>query len=218
MQSHWLGANLESALAKVWGFHLKVVLLLAEKSAGHATASNYDLLLDNDAILSLISVSVLLQVASFGCQSFALLFDDIEVEMCEADKEIFQSFAAAQVSVTNEVYQHLSQPRFLFCPTEYCATRAVPTVSNSEYLNTIGSKLLPNIDILWTGEWLILFHCCHLVNFNSCSVQARWGLCRIGPLFSKRPPNFITTGLLSPLLQYLAAFHFWQKTPPPPFC
>ena len=58
------------------------------------------------------------QVSSFGCASFALLFDDIEIEMCEADKEIFQSFAQAQVSVTNEVYQHLNQPaKFLFCPT-----------------------------------------------------------------------------------------------------
>lgn len=58
------------------------------------------------------------QVSSFGCKSFALLFDDIEIEMCEADKEIFQSFAQAQVSVTNEVYQYLNQPaKFLFCPT-----------------------------------------------------------------------------------------------------
>ena len=58
------------------------------------------------------------QVTSFGCKSFALLFDDIEIEMCEADKEIFQSFAQAQVSVTNEVYQYLNQPaKFLFCPT-----------------------------------------------------------------------------------------------------
>ena len=58
------------------------------------------------------------QVASFGCKAFALLFDDIDVDMCEADKEVFQSIAHAQVSVTNEVYQHLEQPTtFLFCPT-----------------------------------------------------------------------------------------------------
>ena len=58
------------------------------------------------------------QVASFGCKAFALLFDDIDVDMSEADKAVFLSFAQAQVSVTNEVYQHLNQPaRFLFCPT-----------------------------------------------------------------------------------------------------
>lgn len=81
-----------------------------------------------------------------------MLFDDIEPEMSEADKEVFQSFAHAQVSVTNEVYQHLGQPRFLLCPTQYCATRAVPNVTNSEYLNTLGSKLAQEIDIMWTGN------------------------------------------------------------------
>jgi hypothetical protein len=43
----------------------------------------------------------LLQVSQFGCQAFALLFDDIEPEMSEADKEVFQSFAHAQVSEKN---------------------------------------------------------------------------------------------------------------------
>ena len=38
------------------------------------------------------------QVAQFGCTAFALLFDDIEPEMSESDKEAFQSFAQAQVS------------------------------------------------------------------------------------------------------------------------
>ncbi|XP_030766914.1 protein O-GlcNAcase isoform X2 [Sitophilus oryzae] len=91
------------------------------------------------------------QVSQFGCTAFALLFDDIEPEMSEADKEIFQSFAQAQVSITNEIFQHLGQPKFLLCPTQYCSTRAVPNVTNSEYLNTLGSKLAQEIDIMWTG-------------------------------------------------------------------
>lgn len=92
------------------------------------------------------------QVSQFGCCAFALLFDDIESEMSEADKEIFQSFAHAQVSVTNDIYQHLGQPKFLLCPTQYCSTRAIPNVANSEYLNTLGSKLAQGIDIFWTGK------------------------------------------------------------------
>lgn len=40
------------------------------------------------------------QVSQFGCTAFALLFDDIEPEMSEADKEVFQSFAHAQVCIT----------------------------------------------------------------------------------------------------------------------
>ncbi|CAB3257687.1 unnamed protein product [Arctia plantaginis] len=95
------------------------------------------------------------QVSQFGCTCFALLFDDIEPEMSEADKQIFQSFAHAQVSVTNEIHQHLGCPRFLLCPTQYCSTRAVPTVNNSEYLNTLGTKLSQQIDIMWTGPKVI---------------------------------------------------------------
>lgn len=95
------------------------------------------------------------QVATFGCEAFALLFDDIESEMCEPDKEMFQSFAHAQVAVTNELYNHLGGPKFLFCPTQYCSTRAVPSVTRSEYLTTIGNKLAQDVDILWTGSKVI---------------------------------------------------------------
>ncbi|CAG0881623.1 unnamed protein product [Darwinula stevensoni] len=95
------------------------------------------------------------QVAEFGCEAFALLFDDILPEMSEADKEVFQSFAHAQVSVTNEVHQHTGCKHFMFCPTQYCSSRAVPDVPNSEYLTTIGSKLERSIDIMWTGPKVI---------------------------------------------------------------
>lgn len=38
--------------------------------------------------------------------------------MCPADKEVFSSFAHAQVSLTNEIYQYVGEPEtFLFCPT-----------------------------------------------------------------------------------------------------
>lgn len=57
--------------------------------------------------------------------------------------------------MTNEMYQHLSQPTFLICPTQYCAARATPNVSNSEYLNTLGAKLPQEIDIMWTGPKVI---------------------------------------------------------------
>ena len=43
-------------------------------------------------------------------------------------------------------------PDFCFILSEYCASRAVPTVSESEYLRTIGNKLLPGIEIFWTGK------------------------------------------------------------------
>ncbi|XP_040923490.1 protein O-GlcNAcase isoform X1 [Betta splendens] len=96
------------------------------------------------------------QVTHFGCKSFALLFDDIDHNMCPADKEVFSSFAHAQVSITNEIYQYLGEPEtFLFCPTEYCGTFCYPNVSQSPYLHTVGEKLLPNIDVLWTGPKVV---------------------------------------------------------------
>ena len=36
--------------------------------------------------------------------------------------------------------------------TEYCGSRAVPSVLESLYLQHIGSELDPGIDILWTDE------------------------------------------------------------------
>lgn len=96
------------------------------------------------------------QVKQFGCKSFSLLFDDIEREMCPADKQAFSTFAHAQVAIANEVFQHLGQPEvFLFCPTDYCASFCTPNVSQSAYLHTVGEKLLPGIDILWTGPKVV---------------------------------------------------------------
>ena len=47
----------------------------------------------------------------------------------------------------------LLKQMFMLSFSEYCASRAVPNVSLSEYLNTIGSKLLPGVDIMWTGTY-----------------------------------------------------------------
>uniref|UniRef100_A0A6Q2ZGJ4 Protein O-GlcNAcase n=1 Tax=Esox lucius TaxID=8010 RepID=A0A6Q2ZGJ4_ESOLU len=93
------------------------------------------------------------QVTHFGCKSFALLFDDIDHNMCPADKEVFSSFAHAQVSITNEIFQYLGEPEtFLFCPTEYCGTFCYPSVAQSPYLHTVGEKLLPGVEVLWTAD------------------------------------------------------------------
>lgn len=36
--------------------------------------------------------------------------------------------------------------------TEYCGTFCYPNVAQSPYLHTVGEKLLPDIEVLWTGE------------------------------------------------------------------
>ncbi|XP_030804319.1 protein O-GlcNAcase-like [Camarhynchus parvulus] len=96
------------------------------------------------------------QVAALGCRSFALLFDDIDPCMCQADRDVFPSLAQAQASVANQVYQELGQPSvFLFCPTEYCSSLCSPSPSQSCYLQTIGHKLLPGIAVIWTGPKVV---------------------------------------------------------------
>lgn len=95
------------------------------------------------------------QLVGLGCRSFAILFDDIEPSINEKDKEIFKNYAAAQVSVTNMIYDHLNRPKFLFCPTEYCESRAVPNVTNSSYLNALGTGLHQNIGIMWSGPRVV---------------------------------------------------------------
>eukprot|EP00794_Sanderia_malayensis_P005325 gene5325-5994_t len=96
------------------------------------------------------------QVADLGCTSFALLFDDIEPELSLPDKQDFDSFADAQVFITNQIYEHVGNPAmFLFCPTEYCTTRAKPSVEKSKYLQVLGKSLNENIGILWTGPKVV---------------------------------------------------------------
>ncbi|XP_075276288.1 protein O-GlcNAcase-like isoform X3 [Opisthocomus hoazin] len=96
------------------------------------------------------------QVAAMGCHSFALLFDDINPCMCQADRDVFPSLAQAQATVANEVYRELGQPSiFLFCPTEYCSSLCSPSPSQSCYLLTLGQELLPGIGVIWTGPKVV---------------------------------------------------------------
>lgn len=96
------------------------------------------------------------QLVSLGCRSFAILFDDIDRDLCEADTLKFPSLAHCQVALTNLIYEYLGRPRvFMFCPTEYCGSRAQPSVKESPYLKHIGESLHPDIDVMWTGPKVI---------------------------------------------------------------
>lgn len=41
---------------------------------------------------------------------------------------------------------------FFSLHSEYCGTFCYPNVSQSPYLRTVGEKLLPGIEVLWTGK------------------------------------------------------------------
>uniref|UniRef100_A0A8C8F5Q1 Protein O-GlcNAcase n=1 Tax=Oncorhynchus tshawytscha TaxID=74940 RepID=A0A8C8F5Q1_ONCTS len=133
-----------------------ITLISAAKEYGiefiYAISPGLDITFSNQKEVSTLKRK-LDQVTHFGCKSFALLFDDIDHNMCPADKEVFSSFAHAQVSITNEIFQYLGEPEtFLFCPTEYCGTFCYPNVAQSPYLHTVGEKLLPGIEVLWTAD------------------------------------------------------------------
>ncbi|KAI7814585.1 protein O-GlcNAcase isoform X2 [Triplophysa rosa] len=121
----------------------------------YAISPGQDIVFSSSCDLTLLKRK-LRQVAELGCHAFALLFDDIDHSMCQADREGFSSFAHAQVTVANEIFRFLGNPPvFLFCPTEYCSSLCTPSVSKSPYLLTIGEDLLPGISIIWTGKKVI---------------------------------------------------------------
>ncbi|XP_055055331.1 protein O-GlcNAcase isoform X1 [Misgurnus anguillicaudatus] len=121
----------------------------------YALSPGQDIVFSSSCDLTLLKRK-LRQVTDLGCHAFALLFDDIDHSMCQADTEAFSSFAHAQVTVANEIFRFLGEPPvFLFCPTEYCNSLCTPSVSKSPYLLTIGEDLLPGISIIWTGKKVI---------------------------------------------------------------
>uniref|UniRef100_UPI0037E907A8 protein O-GlcNAcase isoform X2 n=1 Tax=Semicossyphus pulcher TaxID=241346 RepID=UPI0037E907A8 len=134
-------------------------LILEAQSRGlrfvYALSPGQDIVFSSACDLTLLKRK-LRQVSDLGCQAFAILFDDIDHSMCQADSETFSSFAHAQVTVTNEIFRFLGEPPiFLFCPTEYCGSLCSPSVSKSPYLQTVGEDLLPNITVVWTGSKVI---------------------------------------------------------------
>uniref|UniRef100_A0A674CAY6 Si:dkey-183c6.8 n=1 Tax=Salmo trutta TaxID=8032 RepID=A0A674CAY6_SALTR len=83
----------------------------------YSLSPGQDIVFSSSCDLSLLKRK-LRQVSKLGCQAFAILFDDIDHSLCQADSQAFSSFAHAQVSVANEIYRFLGEPPvFLFCPT-----------------------------------------------------------------------------------------------------
>jgi len=99
------------------------------------------------------------QVHDLGARDFAILFDDINPNLAEADRQRFGTPAAAQAFVGNEVLRWARDgdagARVLFCPTEYCGRFAEPSVAASPYLRTLGEQLAPEVHVLWTGPEII---------------------------------------------------------------
>jgi hypothetical protein len=77
-------------------------------------SSRYKVTIDFQTVCS---VFIKLQVKGLGCTNFAILFDDIEPDLCEEDEVQFRTVANAQCSIANDLYKKLEPEVFLFCPT-----------------------------------------------------------------------------------------------------
>ena len=99
------------------------------------------------------------QLAGIGVTDFSLLFDDIPDTMLAQDRAVFDSFADAQATLSNEIWSVLRSEcggeRFLFCPTPYCGRMERAQLGGKGYLDRLGERLDPSIDIFWTGPEII---------------------------------------------------------------
>ncbi|MGM0443437.1 MAG: beta-N-acetylglucosaminidase domain-containing protein [Fibrobacterota bacterium] len=86
-----------------------------------------------------------------GAQTFALLFDDIELSLPDSARQIYGNAARAQIQVLSLLQRHFPEKEFLFCPTVY--SRQLNTGSEAkEYLQIVSEELPPNTRMFWTGE------------------------------------------------------------------
>jgi len=124
----------------------------------YALSPGLDIRYSNEAELGLLQKRFE-QMLALGCQNFALLFDDIPDRMAAEDQERWGSFASAQCHVANAMFRWTRErspdARFLFCPTPYCGRMVERKLGGEGYLSTIGRKLLPEIDVFWTGPEII---------------------------------------------------------------
>ncbi|XP_065641313.1 protein O-GlcNAcase [Hydra vulgaris] len=121
----------------------------------YSISPGLDIVFSSDVDVQLLQEK-LTQVQLLGCSSFAILFDDIEPELCLTDKSEFRSFGEAQMVLINKIYNFLGEVKIMMmCPTEYCDSRAKPNIETSEYLKTLGDGLHKDIHILWTGEKVV---------------------------------------------------------------
>ncbi|HKI55839.1 MAG TPA: beta-N-acetylglucosaminidase domain-containing protein [Trueperaceae bacterium] len=94
------------------------------------------------------------QVLGLGARTVALLFDDVPRQLRPEDAERYGRLAAAQAETANRVHAQVlagGGDALLFCPTDYCAAMARPSVAESAYLRELGERLDPAIEVFWTG-------------------------------------------------------------------
>ena len=86
------------------------------------------------------------QILDLGCQNFAVLYDDLDtilaIHLAVAPGSVAGEQAATANQLLNALKSSSSTSSLIFCPTEYCARKAIPSVKDSAYLRTLGKEFL----------------------------------------------------------------------------
>ena len=91
-------------------------------------------------------VEKLEKMYALGVRTFAVFFDDIWGEGAKGDKQ-----AGLLNYVTDEfVRKHQDVEPLIMCPTQYNKAW-----SGGDYLSTLGSKMYPEVRIMWTGNSVV---------------------------------------------------------------
>jgi len=93
---------------------------------------------------SLALVRKLSRVMELGVNSVAVFLDDIPPVLRGRG---FKTLAEAQASLANRVLRELRPRSLILCPTYYYGIR-------EDYLRELGSKLDPEVHVMWTGMWV----------------------------------------------------------------
>lgn len=94
------------------------------------------------------------QLRSIGVNTFMLSFDDIFTSLKPADQAVYgTNYALAQMQLANKVYasERAQDPQFQLwlAPTSYYG------LTDGPYWQTLRSTLSPNIQVIWTGQWVL---------------------------------------------------------------
>jgi len=94
------------------------------------------------------------QLRSIGVHTFMLSLDDIETMLKPADRQLYGSdYSQAQMIMANRIFvdEKAKDPNFelWFVPTSYYG------LIDGPYWRTLRSTLNPNIEVIWTGKWVL---------------------------------------------------------------
>lgn len=95
---------------------------------------------------SMAVVNKLEKMYELGIRTFAVFFDDIWGEGAKADKQA----GLLNYVTDNFVHKHKDVQPLIMCPTEYNKAWA-----GKEYLPTLGTKMYPEVRIMWTGNSVV---------------------------------------------------------------